>query len=309
MARAGRPDVLNRNAAVSRVLLKVLFLNLAVAGAKLVFGYATGAVSIISDGFHSLADSASNLMGLTAVRVARKPPDEDHPYGHRKYETIAAGGIFVFLLFAVVEVSRAAISRFGGGPPPIVTPLSFVVMIVTLAVNLVVVRYESGQGRRLGSELLLADATHTKSDVLTSCAVLVSLGAVKLGYPLLDAVGGLVIAAFIARTGWHIARDASSVLSDRVALVEEDIRRVVLTVPEVVGCHRIRSRGTADHVFVDLHVWFHGDTTLHEAHRLSHVVKDRILSAYPHVVDAIIHIEPPPEEMKKVEHRTQNTEK
>ena len=288
---------LSRSTAISRVLLRVLFLNLAVAGAKLVFGYATGAVSIISDGFHSLTDSASNVMALTAARAARKPPDADHPYGHRKYETIAAAGIFVFLLLAVVEVVRAAVAGFASGRPPDVGPLSFVVMLVTLAVNVVVVRYETAAGRRLGSELLLADATHTKSDVLTSCGVLASLVAVRLGMPAMDPIAALVIAAFIARTGWTVARDTSGILSDRVALSEEDIRRVVTSVPEVVGCHRIRSRGSADHIFVDLHVWFRGETTLYEAHRLSHVVKDRILSTYPQVVDAIIHIEPPPREM------------
>ena len=281
---------------MQRVLLRVLILNLAVAGAKLVFGYATGAVSIISDGFHSLTDSASNVMGLIAARAAQKPPDEDHPYGHRKYETLAAGGIFVFLLLAVVEVARAAVAGFARGGTAQVSLLSFIVMIVTLAINVIVMRYESGEGRRLQSELLIADAMHTGSDILTSCAVLLSLAAVKLGLPLLDPIGGLFVAAFIARTGWRVARDTSHVLSDRVALSEEDIRQVVLAVPEVVGCHQIRSRGTADHIFVDLHVWFHGDTTLHEAHRLSHVVKDRILSAFPDVADAIIHIEPPPDE-------------
>jgi cation diffusion facilitator family transporter len=296
VACAGRTSVLNRNAAVSRVLFRVLILNLAVAGAKLVFGYVTGAVSIISDGFHSLTDSASNVMGLIAAHAAQKPPDEDHPYGHRKYETIAAAGIFVFLLIALIEVVRAAVMGLAGGRAAHVTSLSFIVMLATLAVNLIVVRYESREAGRLGSELLLADAMHTKSDVLTSCAVLASLGAVKLGMPVLDPVGGLFIAAFIARTGWKVARDTSQVLSDRVALSEEDIRRVVMAVPEVVGCHQIRSRGSSDHIFVDLHVWFHGDTTLHEAHRLSHVVKDRILSAHPQIADAIIHIEPPPTE-------------
>jgi cation diffusion facilitator family transporter len=161
----------------------------------------------------------------------------------------------------------------------------------------VVVRYESAQGRRLNSELLLADATHTRSDVLTSCAVLASLAAVKLGYPLLDPIVGLVIAGFIARTGFTIARDASGILSDRVVLNEDDIRGVVMSVAEVVGCHQIRSRGSADHIFLDLHVWFHGTTSLNEAHRLSHVVKDRLLERFPHVKDAIIHIEPPPSEL------------
>lgn len=285
----------DRYRAVFRVLFIVLLLNIAVALAKLVLGYATGAVSVISDGFHSLTDSASNIIGMVGLRASRKPPDEDHPYGHRKYETLAASGIFVFLLFVVIEVARAALDRLTGGHVPEVGPLSFVVMIGTLAVNLFVVRYESGRGRALNSELLLADAMHTKSDVYTSCAVIVSLVAVRMGYPILDPVGGLVIAVFIARTGWEIARDTSRILSDRVVLAEIDIRDVVMSVPEVAGCHQIRSRGSADHTFLDLHVWFAPDMTLTEAHRLSHVVKDRLMAKYPQIADAIIHIEPPPE--------------
>lgn len=284
--------VLPRHSAVNRVLLRVLILNLAVAGAKLLLGYATGAVSIISDGFHSLTDSASNIVGLVGLRASRKPPDEDHPYGHRKYETLAAGGIFIFLLLVVVEVGRSALHRLGGGDAPRVTILSFVVMIATLMINLVVVRYERSEARRLSSELLQADATHTQSDVLTSCAVLISLAAVWLGFPVLDPIGGVVIAGFIGRTGWEIARDTSRVLSDRVVLDEEEIRRLVMNAPGVVGCHQIRSRGSADHTFLDLHVWYPAAMPLYEAHRLSHIVKDRLMSTYPQIADAIIHIEP-----------------
>ena len=294
MAGAGGEGILIRYTAVYRVLLRVLLLNLAVALAKLVLGYTTGAVSVISDGFHSLTDAASNVMAMIGLRASRKPPDEDHPYGHRKYETLAAAGIFVFLLFVVMEVTRAAISHLYGGAAPQVTVLSFVVMLATLAINLVIVRYEGGEARRLNSELLLADAMATRSDVLTSCAVIVTLIGVQLGYPGLDAIGGLVIACFIARTGWEVGRNTSRVLSDRVVLAEEDIRRVVVSVPEVMGCHRIRSRGSLDYTFLDLHVWFRPDMTLYEAHRLSHVVKDTLLAKYPQIADAIIHIEPPP---------------
>ncbi|MEP6918283.1 MAG: cation diffusion facilitator family transporter, partial [Acidobacteriota bacterium] len=177
---------------------------------------------------------------------------------------------------------------------PTVSALSVAVMLMTLGVNLFVVRYEGGAARRLSSELLLADSIATRSDVLTSCLVLISLGSVWLGYPILDPIGGLVIAVFIARTGWEILRDTSRVLADRVVLAEEEIRRVVMDAPEVVGCHQIRSRGSADHTFLDLHVWFPPDMPLHEAHRLSHIVKDRLMAKYPQIADAIIHIEPPP---------------
>lgn len=288
------PFHIDRHTAVTRVLVRVLLLNLAVAGAKLVLGYATGAVSVISDGFHSLTDSASNVMALAGLHISRKPPDADHPYGHRKFETLAAGGIMFLLGFVVLEVVRTAVLRLREGGIPEVTPLSFVVMIATLAVNLFVVRYESGRGRALQSEVLHADAMHTRSDVFTSCGVLISLAAVWAGYPMLDPIGGLIIAVFIAKTGYHIGQETSQVLADRIVIAEDDIRRVVMSVPEVVGCHRIRTRGSADHAFLDLHVWFHGDTTLHEAHRLSHIVKDKLLETYPQIQDAVIHLEPPP---------------
>ena len=303
-AARGQGVLIERSRAVRRVLVRVLVLNLTVAAAKLAFGYATGAVSIISDGFHSLTDSASNVMGLLAAHAARKPPDDDHPYGHRKFETLAAAGIFVFLLLVVVEVVETAIGRLRGGAAPHVTWYSFAVMIATLLVNLGVVRYEAGEGRRLSSELLRADAAHTRSDVLTSCAVLVSLSGVRLGFPALDGIGALVVAVFIARTGYHIGLETSGILADRVVLDEEDIRGVVMNVPEVVGCHRIRTRGSFDHTFLDLHVWFRGDIALFEAHRLSHVVKDRLMERYPQIADAIIHIEPPPGEIQNAERRT-----
>src|SRR4051812_29483163 len=165
------PRTGGRHAAVSTVLVRVLVVNLVVAAAKLVLGYATGAVSILSDGFHSLTDSASNVIGLVGLRAARKPPDLDHPYGHRKYETLAAAGIFVFLLLTVFEIGRTALKRLGDPTPFVVTPLSVAVMVATLLVNLAIVRYEGGEGRRLNSELLLADSLHTRSDVFATIGV------------------------------------------------------------------------------------------------------------------------------------------
>jgi cation diffusion facilitator family transporter len=262
-------------------------------------GYATGSVSVISDGFHSLADTASNVMAMIGLRASRKPPDEDHPYGHRKFGTLAAGGIAFFLALVVLEVGRTALARLRGGAPPEVGFLSFGVMTATLVVNLFVVRYETGRGRALTSEVLLADAMHTKSDIYTTCGVFVSLFAVWIGYPVLDPIGGLVISVFIAHTGWQIARQTSFVLADRAVIAEDDIRSVVMSVPEVVGCHQIRSRGSADHTFLDLHVWFPSETTLIEAHRLSHVVKDRLRERFPHIADAVIHIEPPPSDIPR----------
>jgi cation diffusion facilitator family transporter len=284
----------DRYTAVVSVLYRVLFLNLAVAVVKIALGYVTGAVSILSDGFHSLTDSASNVVALVGVSVARRPPDRNHPYGHRKYETMASVGIVVFLIVVLQQVLTAAFDRLVNGGTPRVFPEGIGVMGVTLVVNVLVVRYELRAGRRLKSEVLKADAMHTRSDVLTSAAVLGALLGVWWGFPLLDPLAALLVAVFIGHAGWEIAKNASRILADEIVIAEEDVQTVVRSVPEVIGCEKIRTRGSADHAFMDLHVWLDRQTPLHEAHATSHVVKDKLMSRFPQLVDVVIHIEPPP---------------
>lgn len=279
---------------VSAVLLRVLALNFAVAAAKLSLGFLTGAVSIISDGVHSLTDGLSNVAALVGVRVARRPPDEDHPYGHRKYETIAAAAIAGFLLVAMFEIGSAAWARFATRSALTVTPWAFVVMAGTIGINLLVTRYERRAGQRLASEVLLADAMHTRSDVWTSLAVIAALTAAALGYPILDPIAAMVIVGFIGWAVWQILRSTSDVLSDHIMIPEDEVRGVVMSVPMVMGCHEIRTRGSRDFVFLDLHIWMAADTSLEAAHEVSHVVKDRLMAHFPAIGDAIIHIEPPP---------------
>ncbi|RPI50816.1 MAG: cation transporter, partial [Acidobacteria bacterium] len=217
---------------------------------------------------------------------------------HRKFETLAAAAIALFLLIVVVEVAQAAVVRFRSGGAPSVTAASFAVMLGTLAINVAVVRAERIAATRLSSELLLADARHTQSDVLTSLAVIGALIGSTMGYPMLDPLAALVIVGFIGRAGFEIARDAAKILSDEIVISEEDVRRVVERVPQVLGCHHIRSRGSVDHVFLDMHIWMDGATPLTEAHAISHEVKDLLMERFPQIADAIIHIEPPPRESK-----------
>jgi cation diffusion facilitator family transporter len=285
----------DRYSAVARVLLRVLFLNLAVALAKIAFGYATGAISILSDGFHSLTDAASNVVGMVGVRAASQPPDRDHPYGHRKYETVAAAAVTIFLVLVVIEVLRNAFNNLTGRSRPLdISVASFVVMLVTIGINLAVVAYESREAARFSSEILLADATQTRGDVWSSLTVIAALVGVRFGVPILDPLAALVVAGFIGHAGYQIARATTGILSDRIVIADADLERVVMSVPGVLGCHHIRTRGAADHVFLDLHVWLPPDLRLTEAHDLSHIVKDRLMARYPQIVDAVIHIEPPP---------------
>jgi len=286
--------VRDRATEVSAVLYRVLFLNLIVAAAKIALGMATGAVSVLSDGYHSLTDTASNVVAIIGVRVAGAPPDEDHPYGHRKFETMASLGILIFLLLVLREVLSAAWERFQTGGEPTITALTFVVMGGTFLVNLGVVFYERSAGKRLNSEVLLADAHHTLSDLLTSATVIVALIGVKAGYLWLDPVAAVVVAVFIGYACWEIFNSTTGILADRYVIAEEEILAVVRSVPEVIGSHHIRTRGSADFVFLDLHIWMDANMPLDKAHSLSHVVKDRLMARFPQIKDAIIHIEPPP---------------
>jgi cation diffusion facilitator family transporter len=280
---------------VARVLTRVLVLNLSVAVAKITFGYVSGAISILSDGFHSLTDTASNVVGLVGVVAAGRPPDWDHPYGHRKYETVAAVAVVGFLALVMLEVLRNAFNHLTGrSAPPHISASGFIIMAATVAVNLLVVRYESSEAERLGSEVLLADATQTRGDVWSSLTVIAALAGARSGLPILDPLAALIVAGFIGRAGYQIASTTTKILSDRIVMSEADIEQVVLSVEGVLGCHHIRTRGAVDHVFLDLHVWLPADMALIGAHQISHVVKDRLMARYPQIVDAVIHLEPPP---------------
>jgi cation diffusion facilitator family transporter len=284
----------DRSASISRVLLRVLALNLVVALAKIALGLYTGAVSVLSDGLHSLTDGASNVVALVGVKMARQPPDADHPYGHRKFETMASVAILLFLLLVLVQVLIAAFARFRSLSAPTISATTFAVMGATFIVNVGVVWYERREAQRLSSEVLRADSHHTQSDLLTSATVIAALVGVKLGAPVLDPAAAVIVAGFIGYACWEIFTETTGILADEIVIAADDIQAVVQDIPEVVGCHHIRSRGSADHVFVDLHIWMNPDMRLDDAHRVSHVVKDRIMARYPQVKDAVIHIEPPP---------------
>jgi cation diffusion facilitator family transporter len=168
-------------------------------------------------------------------------------------------------------------------------------------VNIFVVVYELRAGRRLKSEVLLADARHTRSDVMTSVAVLGALVGVWLGYPILDPLAAVLVAGFIGYAGWEIAKDASRILSDEIVIEESAVRDVLRGVPDVLGCEKIRTRGSADYAFLDLHLWLDPETPLQLAHSKSHEAKDRLMARFPQLVDVVIHIEPPPADDRVVD--------
>jgi cation diffusion facilitator family transporter len=279
-------------ASVKRTLIGVLVLNLLVAAAKLVVGGLIQSISMVADGFHSLTDSASNVVGLIGIAWAAAPPDEDHPYGHWKYETFAALLIGGLLAMTAWEILRSCLARLTGGGSPTVEPVAFVVMGATMLVNIGVATYEHRKGLELGSDLLRADAAHTRSDVFVSMAVIASLIAARYGYPELDLVAALVITFMIARAALEILRRSAKRLTDVAAVPSERVRQVALTVPGVISVHKIRSRSGPAGAHADLHVQVAPDLRLDEAHEIGHRVVDR-LSEELGLEDVVTHVEPP----------------
>ena len=274
------------------VLRAVLALNLAVAGAKLLYGVMTDSLGMQADGFHSLFDGVSNVVGLAGLWLAAFPPDADHPYGHKKYETLAAASIGAMLVMTCLYLLWTSYQHWLGTVRPQVTAASFGVMVGTMLINVVVMRWERRRGEQLRSEILTADARHTGSDILTSFSVLAGLAAVQMGYPFMDPAVAVAIAAVIAYTGVQVLWETSRSLTDVARLDPEAVRQVVLMNKAVIDCHEIRTRGLPDHIFVDLSVHVRATMSLTEAHDVAHQVEDLLKQQFEGVAEVIVHIEP-----------------
>jgi cation diffusion facilitator family transporter len=282
-----------RIAAVRRVLWWVLVLNLAVAFAKLGYGLLIDSVSVTADGFHSMFDGTSNVIGLIGLGIAARPADRGHPYGHSKYETFATAAIGALLLFAAWRVGSSAYVRLQNpGSGPTVDAVSFLVMIATLVVNIVVTTAERRAGNRLGSAILKADASHTGSDIMVTLGVIGGLIAVKLGYPLADPLLGLVVAGFIIVTAVRVLSGAGQVLADTARVDPKRICEIVLGIEGVRGCHDVRTRGSESEVYIDLHVQVDPSMTVAEGHELVELVEKAVVEQVEDAVDVIAHLEP-----------------
>lgn len=277
---------------VRKVLWYILILNLIVALAKLIYGTTTHTASMVADGYHSLSDGTSNIVGLIGIWIASKPPDERHPYGHQKVETLSTIFISMLLFFVAYEIMIGAYARFKSPIIPNINIGSFMVMILTLIVNLFVVRYETKKGEQLKSSILTSDAEHTKSDIYVSLSVIVSLVAIKIGYPIVDSIVSIFIGILIIRAGSGILSQAINVLIDGRIISPNKVYCKVIEHPHVIYAHHIRTRGKEDQIMIDLHVGIDENHTIKHGHEISHDIQEMLKKEIEGVSEVIIHIEP-----------------
>jgi cation diffusion facilitator family transporter len=282
----------NNYVKVRNVLLGILLLNILVATAKIIYGLITKTSSMIADGYHSFSDGTSNIVGLVGIWIASRPADENHPYGHHKFETLSTIVISLILFFISFKILINAYDRIKSPVAPEINSLSFIIMVVTLVINIFVTTYEAKKGRELKSSILISDAMHTRSDIYVSTSVIISLIAVRFGLVFIDAIVAAVIAILIIKAGLEILIPGINVLSDAKMINSEKIYELVMKVPEVRYCHKIRTRGKENHIMIDLHVGINKDFTLEYSHRLAHNIEDMLKEQLEGVSEAIVHLEP-----------------
>jgi len=275
--------------AVRRVLLIEGGANLLMLGAKLAVGISTGSTAVLGDALHSFTDLANNGVALAVERVSSRPPDADHPYGHRKYEQLAvftlAGLLTVIAFELVVRALRQGdtdIAQSGWG---------LFAMLGVLSTNIAIATWEARRARALDSDLLLADARHTMGDVATTVVVIVGWQVAALGYTWVDRAFAVGVAGFVLLLAFGLFRRAVPVLVDEAVSAPNEVTRIVGDVDQVREVRRVRSRSTGEGASADVVVAVDDHLTTAQAHAVADAI-EKALAADLDIRDVSVHVEP-----------------
>jgi len=264
-------------ATVKRSLIVVLVLNAVVTMSKIVVGVHTGALTVVGAALESGLDLLNNFIALTLVGIARRAPDEEHPYGHEKFDTLGTLAVVGFLSISCFELLREGVSALlSGSSVHHADARDVVVVVATLGINGFVVWYESRRGRQLQSALLIADAAHTRTDIFVTLLAIASLWLTSRGVNRIDGALAILVGLIIAWTGYQILRMSIPVLVDQRALEAEQIRAVAQSVPGVLQVRNVRSRGTGSHSFAEVIIAVSEHASVAEAHALADAVEQAV---------------------------------
>lgn len=278
---------------VKNILLFILVANLAVTVMKIVVGSLTNSSSVLADGFHSLSDSASNIVGIVGISIAARPKDKTHPYGHTKFEMLSSLFIGMMMVFIALKIVAEAILQIKNPESLNMTTISFVILIITLIINIIVTKYEYSVGKKVNSYILVSDSLHTKSDVYVSLGVLITLICIKLGFPvIIDKLVSFVVGIFILHGAYEIFKSTISILVDSAVIDENTIREVVVEFSEIKYIKNIRSRGCESDIYIDMDIMVEPDMTVEKSHELTHNIENTMREKLNKNIQVATHIEP-----------------
>jgi len=284
------------SAAVRRVLVGLLVANLAVLAAKVSVGVVSGSLAVLGDALHSSVDAIYNMLGLIVVRVAAQAPDENHPYGHGKFESLGVLAVVVFLSITCFELVRGAVQRLAGGGHAIeMSDQGLAVLVGTLGVNVFIAWYENRRGHELSSELLIADAAATRTDVFVTIGVLIGVLFARQGYLWVDPIIAIAVAILMVRVGYQIFARTVPVLVDERAIPERVIRHTAQGVDGVKSAYDIRSRGGrgggAGVRYAEVTIAVDRDANVAAAHAIADKVEERLKQELE-LNTVTVHVEP-----------------
>lgn len=278
-----------RDKKVQRLIILEGSANLLVLVAKLFVGLSTGSMAVLADAIHSLTDVANNIVAWIVIRLSALPADREHPYGHRKFETLAVFGLATLLAVLAFEIAKNAVTKetteiISGG-------WELTVMLSVLVVNISLATWQRYWAIRLKSGIMLADAAHTFADVLTTVVVIVGWQLSAMGFVILDRICAFGVAGLVFYLAYRLFKSAFPVLVDEYAIDPEDLRDAVIKISGVKKVGRIRSRWIGPEIAIDMVVSVNAELTTEESHNIADMVEELIEKKF-HVGDAFIHIEP-----------------
>ena len=270
--------------------------NAALSLFKMIAGVFAHSGAMISDAVHSASDVLSSIIVIVGVKLSVREADKEHPYGHERFECVAAIVLAVILAVTGLLIGyRALVSiEAGNGIQPIPGLLALIAAAVSIVVKEAMYWYTRYYGRRLNSPSLMANAWHHRSDALSSVGALIGIAGARLGHPVMEPIASLVICLFILKAAYDIFRDAMGKMVDRACdpETEKQLTDCVLSQTEVLGIDRLRTREFGSRIYVDLEIRLDGTLSLYEAHGIAEQVHDRIEREFPSVKHIMVHVNP-----------------
>jgi cation diffusion facilitator family transporter len=281
---------------VQRVTLGGLAANVLLAGVKMLGGLLGGSQAVVADAVHTLADSSTDLAILIGVRYWSKPPDAEHPHGHRRIETAVTTGIALLLVVVAAGLVYHALQTLRMRPERPVGGIALAAALVSIVIKEAMYWWTAAVGRRHRSSALIANAWHHRTDALSSvpAAVAVAVAAIEPEWVFVDQVGAIMVSLFVFHAAWRIGKPALGQLVDAGAPREdrERIESLARSVPGVRDVESLRTRYVGSGLEVDLHLQVDGDLSVREGHAIAGRVKHHLLDQGPDVVDVVVHVEP-----------------
>jgi cation diffusion facilitator family transporter len=301
MSHTHLPDQRNaRYLDIRKVTLIGSVVDLLLGVAKIMVGMLASSQALIADGMHSLSDLATDFLVLFAAKHAHREADTEHPYGHGRIETVATVVLGVALVIVAIGISVDAVLRLLD-PASLLHPgpMALVVALISVASKEAIYQYTVKAARRLRSNMLHANAWHSRSDAISSIIVVIGVGGAMAGVPWLDAAGAIAVALMIAKIGWDLLWKSLQELIDTALDPEQvdKIRQTILDVNGVRACHMLRTRYSGSDSLVDVHILVDPSLSVSEGHQIGERVREQLLGEVEHVADVTVHIDPEDDEL------------